>query len=60
MGTNKAVEHLVNEFIDIPKISDSKIGRFLKDELRRSYKKLEKKAAPILTKVSGENFLKGE
>ena len=48
----KLKNRLVNEFIDIPKISDSTIGRFLKDELRWSYKKLEKMAAPTLTQMS--------
>ena len=55
----KLKNRLANEFIDIPKISDSTIGRFLKDELRWSYKKLEKKAAPTLTQVSWRKLLEG-
>ena len=55
----KLKNRLVNEFIDIPKIYDSTIGRFLKDELSWSYKKVEKKAAPTLTQVSWRKLLEG-
>ena len=55
----KLKNKLVNEFIDIPKFSDSTIGRFLKDELRWSYKKREMKAVPTLTQVSWRKLLEG-
>lgn len=55
---NDLKKRLLSQFGDIQSISDSTILRFLKSDMRWSFKKLEKKPAPSLTETSYKKVLK--